>query len=878
MNALPPDVTFVSTPQELRTAVTDGARDIVILSHLDLTGLKAVNSTQCADCIGILGDVHPWTRSIRGNCADEPPSAVALQLSGSGLAPRRGNQCVLTTPLDTIHVGSGNVWLDSLYLRLRATGVTAGYPPTLISANAAGRLWMTNVTMQGDADSVCQGLSCSYAVGALLQDCEFRNLGGSSSAAHSTDTPLSLIDTDFVENEVPYDDYGLISAWNEDAVITLEGCRFDGNIGPNLFYIYSGASVYASGTTGVTRPLLASNYDEEKNVTVPPVARAPASPVRLQPEDPWFRGAQKALAGTNIQAPLAAAPAVAVAADVAAPLSATPRSSPAPDPLVAVAPASPIDEPPTTRAALPPGAYAPQGALSSTPAATDSGVSTARAVTPDNSSSSSDGTSPVVIAAAAFAALVLLAVIVIACLCRCRRRRGKGLAAAPMHAGVGPYWGTAHSSGHSAYAGGHVPAGSSGYGTSKSAGALPYMHAIGAYEASRAAQLDEVILPRTASLAAAAADGTVSTSAGGTEDRTAASNGIMAAAGGSGGGSGGSIVRGETVGTVWNNTTFGMHAEDEEMQPPPAGASVQQRVAWAHHQLDSFKSEDVVLGRFRLLGPESRRQGGQGVVQFAVGHRDGHAYALKFFVVRASFDAERTLYADPALAPFLPRLEALEPNEGGALVDNRGHALPPCIAMEKGESLDEWSRRAKPDLFMAVTVLANVAARLRDMHAAGYAHRDLKPPNVMWLPRENRWTVIDFGCAARIGETAPLSFTLAYAAPEVIAAMHAGERTIAATGALDVWAVGVMAFEMLTGATAFAMPFVSKDDVIAQLLGKQALPWEEGQLSAAQRSRLGVFRRPVLQLLERDPVRRPSLQQFCDMCTSIFSATTTVNL
>lgn len=66
--------------------------------------------------------------------------------------------------------------------------------------------------------------------------------------------------------------------------------------------------------------------------------------------------------------------------------------------------------------------------------------------------------------------------------------------------------------------------------------------------------------------------------------------------------------------------------------------------------------------------------------------------------------------------------------------------------------------------------------------------------------------------------------------------------------------------------------------MIEKLLGKQPLPWEEGQLTAAQRSRLGVFRRPVVQLLERDPSRRPSLQQFCDMCTSIFSATTTVNL
>lgn len=66
--------------------------------------------------------------------------------------------------------------------------------------------------------------------------------------------------------------------------------------------------------------------------------------------------------------------------------------------------------------------------------------------------------------------------------------------------------------------------------------------------------------------------------------------------------------------------------------------------------------------------------------------------------------------------------------------------------------------------------------------------------------------------------------------------------------------------------------------VIQQLLGEQPLPWEGAGLSAAQRSRLGVFRRPVMQLLERDPGRRPSLSQFCDMASSIFSATTTVNL
>ena len=100
-------------------------------------------------------------------------------------------------------------------------------------------------------------------------------------------------------------------------------------------------------------------------------------------------------------------------------------------------------------------------------------------------------------------------------------------------------------------------------------------------------------------------------------------------------------------------------------------------------------------------------------------------------------------------------------------------------------------------------MLSNISKRLAVMHAAGYVHRDLKPANVMWLPRENRWTVIDFGCVAAIGQAVPLSFTLAYASPEVATAHEAGTECLEVTAAMDAWSLGVMAFELLTGAPAF---------------------------------------------------------------------------
>lgn len=84
------------------------------------------------------------------------------------------------------------------------------------------------------------------------------------------------------------------------------------------------------------------------------------------------------------------------------------------------------------------------------------------------------------------------------------------------------------------------------------------------------------------------------------------------------------------------------------------------------------------------------------------------------------------------------------------------------------------------DSQLLLQMINQLATRLKELHELGYIHRDLKPGNVMWLPRENRWTVIDFGCVARTGTPARLAFSLTYAAPEVIAAYRQGEQTMCA--------------------------------------------------------------------------------------------------
>jgi serine/threonine-protein kinase len=128
--------------------------------------------------------------------------------------------------------------------------------------------------------------------------------------------------------------------------------------------------------------------------------------------------------------------------------------------------------------------------------------------------------------------------------------------------------------------------------------------------------------------------------------------------------------------------------------------------------------------------------------------------------------------------------------------DDNGHVF---LAMEyvPGATLRDLLRerhRLSPQ--EALSILAPVLSALSAAHAAGLVHRDVKPENVL-LSDDGRVKVADFGLARAVaGRTATSATTLigtvAYLAPEQVTRGVADPRS-------DVYAAGIMLFEMLTG-------------------------------------------------------------------------------
>jgi class 3 adenylate cyclase len=204
----------------------------------------------------------------------------------------------------------------------------------------------------------------------------------------------------------------------------------------------------------------------------------------------------------------------------------------------------------------------------------------------------------------------------------------------------------------------------------------------------------------------------------------------------------------------------------------------------------------VVGGVFELESVVG--SGGMGVV-FRARHREtGARVAVKLL----------RLLTPTAMSRFEREAESLARLRHPAIVGYVGHGVHtdgvPYLAMEwlEGKTLDHVLATGPLSIEDALTVARRIASGLEAAHACGLVHRDVKPGNVVLVDgRFDSATLVDFGLAMdaeapRVTMTGMLLGTPGFLAPELV-------RGAPASPASDVFSVGCVLFEMLTGQSAF---------------------------------------------------------------------------
>lgn len=260
------------------------------------------------------------------------------------------------------------------------------------------------------------------------------------------------------------------------------------------------------------------------------------------------------------------------------------------------------------------------------------------------------------------------------------------------------------------------------------------------------------------------------------------------------------------------------------------------------------------LPGFEILGVLGR--GGMGIVYRAVQSRLGRVVALKMVLDREEPNERqiaRFLYEAEAMASVQhPQIAQIF--ESGEY-DGRPYLVMELL--ERGSLAQRWKDNANRAPRDVARIMAKIGRGVAAAHLQGIVHRDLKPGNVLFDSQDEP-KVTDFGLAKGssgrdLTATEATIGTPAYMSPE----QARGETRLAGAPA-DVWALGVMLYEGLTG----KLPFHADSSIAVMDRIVNHQPTSPREVIAAVPRDIDVI---CLKCLRKEPHRRyPSAKELAD--------------
>jgi len=255
-----------------------------------------------------------------------------------------------------------------------------------------------------------------------------------------------------------------------------------------------------------------------------------------------------------------------------------------------------------------------------------------------------------------------------------------------------------------------------------------------------------------------------------------------------------------------------------EMLAPPAGECP----AMDHDTADAAAAAVELprdFGPYELIREVGR--GGMGVVYEAKQKGLDRSVAVKMILAGhlASPEIVRRFQAEAKAAARLRHSNIVHIHDVGRL---HGQDF---FAMEyiEGQSLQKLLADGPVDVPLAVRLMATVARAVEHLHRQGMLHRDLKPSNIL-LDADERPFVTDFGLAkvfapdSEATATGVIAGTPSYMAPE-----QASGRRAAVGPTTDVYSLGAILYELLTGVPPFRAE-TALDTLMAVLGSDPAMP------------------------------------------------------